>query len=317
MKIIQEEMKSAIAMTYLEPGENLETVSKRFGFTSKVIRRVLREMKICIKSRSESTTEHFATEAQKKQIVSLYLTGETQQEISAKMSIKDWMVHRVLKNAGIKLMTRSEYTSTFRDNTNFFEKIDSHEKAHILGFIFADGYIKEDANKLQLDVSSKDIEYLNKVRDMICPERPIKILDRGAVGMARLNVTNQKMINDLKRFGLHQAKSLTLKWPVGIPDEFINSFVLGYFDGDGCITKNSIGDYRVEWLSTEEFLKDLSFYLQKILIKQPKISKKGKIHKIQIGGNLQIIKICQWMYKNSELFLSRKKTRYEELSARY
>lgn len=202
----------------------------------------------------------------------------------------------------------------YNDVNNYFNKINNHEKAQILGFIFADGYIKEDQNKLQIDISIKDIKYLKKIKARICPERKFYLMpDKGSCGMVRLNITNKNIIEDLKKYGLHQAKSFTLKWPTKLPKKFENSFILGYFDGDGCITKNKKPDYRIEILGTKNLLYNIAKRINKFLMRPLKICKKGKIYKIQFGGNKQIIKFCDWIYKDSSLFLKRKREIYEHI----
>lgn len=49
------------------------------------------------------------------------------------------------------------------------------------------------------------------------------------------------MVKDLVRLGVHQNKSLTLLFPTEdqIPKELQIYWILGYFDGDGCISSFS------------------------------------------------------------------------------
>jgi hypothetical protein len=42
------------------------------------------------------------------------------------------------------------------------------------------------------------------------------------------------MVNDLTKYGIKQAKSLTFM-PKNIPDDLFCYWILGYMDGDGCI----------------------------------------------------------------------------------
>jgi len=45
---------------------------------------------------------------------------------------------------------------------NFFENIDTKEKAYWLGFLYADGYVSQSNNRLTLDLSKKDYQQLEK-----------------------------------------------------------------------------------------------------------------------------------------------------------
>ena len=57
----------------------------------------------------------------------------------------------------------------------------------------------------------------------------------------KLSVTNKGMYEDLVSHGMVENKSHSEYHFPQIPKEFYNSFILGYFDGDGCITIKSSG----------------------------------------------------------------------------
>ena len=47
-------------------------------------------------------------------------------------------------------------------NKNFFNKIDTEEKAYFLGFLYADGYNNTDRNSVALSLKEDDKEILEK-----------------------------------------------------------------------------------------------------------------------------------------------------------
>mgnify|MGYP002625860766 CR=1 FL=1 len=76
------------------------------------------------------------------------------------------------------------------------------------------------------------------------------------------SVSSPKMKVDLIRLGAIPNKSLILEFPKDIPNDLIRHFVRGYFDGDGCISKN---EDRCSLVSTENFCVELSHILQEKL----------------------------------------------------
>ena len=53
--------------------------------------------------------------------------------------------------------------------------------------------------------------------------------------MARFMVADPGLVADLASHGVVNAKTLITAWPPDLPDQFVNSFVCGYYDGDGSL----------------------------------------------------------------------------------
>lgn len=51
-------------------------------------------------------------------------------------------------------------------NDNFFENINSEEKAYILGFIYADGNLHKNEFAISLELAKKDSKTLNKIKNL-------------------------------------------------------------------------------------------------------------------------------------------------------
>ena len=87
----------------------------------------------------------------------------------------------------------------------------------------------------------------------------------------RICVGSVKMGEDLISHGCVPRKSLNLKYPEDLNDEYFGSFLCGYFDGDGCLsytnkdTKNFCN--YVSIMGTEEFLSVVDKKLNAIGIK--------------------------------------------------
>lgn len=121
-------------------------------------------------------------------------------------------------------------------NEDFFKKW-TQEMAYTLGYFYADGSM-EDASYLRgkyIRFSSAEKNNILKIKNWMNSQH--KIVERKTVDGKRaylLRIGSHMMYNDLIKLGLYPNKSLTIKFPK-IPKNFINHFVRGYFDGDGCV----------------------------------------------------------------------------------
>lgn len=145
----------------------------------------------------------------------------------------------------------------YKFKTDFFEKW-TPEMAYVLGFIYADGDI-EDLRKSSrtqyTTIASVDKVILEAIKRVMGSEHnlnyiaPHKVTYKNgktyeSAERYRLRIGSKKMFNDLLKLGLTPRKSLTIKFPIDIPNDCLSHFLRGYFDGDGCVTiKRGKGKY--------------------------------------------------------------------------
>lgn len=131
-------------------------------------------------------------------------------------------------------------------NKDYFEKINTSEKAYWLGFLYADGcitrfYKGEVLKSMSLEITLKDAdcEHLIKFKNALESNIPIQHrIITGKYKADRIVVNCTKICNDLIKLGCTPTKSLTLEFPKKdiIPQDFIRDFIRGYFDGDGGVS---------------------------------------------------------------------------------
>ena len=244
-------------------------------------------------------------------IINLYFNEKkTIKEISEIYNVSPVPIKRALKSQKMQNRTKKDYRSYFL-NTDFFKTIDSHEKAYILGFLFADGYNNEKEGKVRIDLAICDKCLLEKINSYIQPNRKNSIKYIGAEQISRYKNAKKstgvyytvfyckEMSEDLAKIGCYQAKSLTCELPE-INKEFFNSFVAGYFDGDGCISfsykKNRRKDtkyFNVNMCCSHIFAKQIAEKIKNMLDINVGIRLQGKISVVLIGGNKQILKFIR------------------------
>lgn len=204
-------------------------------------------------------------------------------------------------------------------NENFF-KTWSHEMAYVLGFITADGCMYQGANQtkyvLSIGLNPKDKYILENIAKVMGYSGPI--YDNPRQNTSYLTINSKEIFNDLNALGLSPRKSLTLEWPGNIPDEFMCSYVLGFFDGDGSVfhikhpaqKRPYIG---VNFVGTQSFLLGIRNVLNQQIgrdasnVRGYKI-KSGTYYGLCYSGDETIKTIYDYLYSHSrvDLRLTRK-----------
>lgn len=242
-----------------------------------------------------------------------------------------------VKKAGFQLRGVSEGMNKISVDENFFKKIDSHAKAQILGFIGADGCLSN-ASKyskvISFNISSIDIKYLEWIKTNLKFEGVIKY-SKHAGGYKNqyppitLTLCNQILCEDIQKLGIHERKSLTLDFPTSeqVPNEFLSSYILGYFEGDGSISHGISGQNKI-WshvgiCCTKSFGEKLQQILAERGIKSSMKRKKDLAKRsinswsLTIDSSQPIIKFLDWIYRDSVYQMERKYLKYKEFRQQY
>jgi len=195
-----------------------------------------------------------------------------------------------------------------------FDKIDTEEKAYWLGFLYADGYIAELNNSIELSLEESDLNHLIAYRNFLGLEnKPFNYkrrkLNNKEFYSYRFSFNSIKTKQALIRLGCGPQKTFTLTFPDKdqVPDSLIHHFIRGYIDGDGCIyiSQNKIS---VEVLGTETFL---TGYKQWVNLGNSKIYNfnHSDIKRV-VNSNRQALNILERIYDQATIYLERKHRKY-------
>jgi len=200
-------------------------------------------------------------------------------------------------------------------NENFFEIIDSEEKAYWLGFIAADGNLSSKTQKTSLNPSYKltillsedDYTHLIKFNEVV-EHNYLPYISKGQYNQVILN--SKKMFNDLISKGITPKKSLTLLPPKNVPDELIRHWIRGYFDGDGSVYSSfRQQDLRISILGTKEVLEFIS--LKTKIETRIDIKNKSRIYKLNFTRKDKVKQFYDYIYFNSFIYLERKRQKFD------
>lgn len=134
-----------------------------------------------------------------------------------------------------------------------------------------------------------------------------------------LRIGSKNLYVQLTRLGMTPRKSLTMKFPP-VPRRRLPFFVLGYFDGDGCVSLEAMNTARPRRLQTiftsgsKEFLETLQY----ILAKQAGIKIQGLYKHGSSKNTFQLrfktrdsIRLFLFMYPNSKAVSLALKRKYD------
>lgn len=208
-------------------------------------------------------------------------------------------------------------------NENYFEKIDSEDKAYFLGFICADGSLVNDVIKyryqLAIKIHTKDEHILEELLKHINGE--MKIWHHGQRDMSEIKFSGKKIVDNLENKGVYPQKTFSIRYPK-IDEHLERHFLRGYFDGDGCIRlstdkrdNSKRGDLRfvsgsIDILNQINERMSVLFGTNLNKLYGPK----NKDYKfIGWAGMTDIEKIYHGFYNNTNLYLRRKKSIFDEV----
>ncbi|MFJ8235952.1 hypothetical protein ACIQ34_09430 [Ureibacillus sp. NPDC094379] len=206
-------------------------------------------------------------------------------------------------------------------NDDYFESIDTEEKAYWLGFLAADGGINEGKTykSIELGLAEIDKDHLEKFVAAIEGENKMikhkvnKIKEKEYPSV-RVIVNCTKMANDLIDKGITPRKSYTIAFPTFLPKKLIGPYMRGYFDGDGGVQVRNESTIAINIVGNESYILD---YMKKIdeLLQIPvrkmysDAKRSSNIKTIYYYGQ-DARTILDFFYKGATVYLSRKRDKF-------
>lgn len=249
-----------------------------------------------------------------------FVQGLTQQKIAEKYGVSNQGVNGLFRSYNLNGIYGRSDTRKFKANDDFFDTW-TWQMAYLLGFLLADGNVKDGIVRLELQ--EKDSEVVYFLRDCICPTQEVKFRQRhdkrtgNIYRMVFVYFSSRKIINKLAEFGIVPNKTGREICP-DIPNEFIPDFLRGLIDGDGCIFDKKFKikekEYRAFRLqiasACERFLIDIK---EKYLFGFGRVSKiKNKCWSLDLSDRERMIKVLSYIY-NGNFCLKRKYQKYLDL----
>lgn len=184
----------------------------------------------------------------------------------------------------------------YRLQEDAFSCVDTEQKAYLLGFLAADGYIDKHEKVLSLAVQNRDVEVLNWLRECLASEHPVRQMRDN---LMVVEIGSKRLVADLKRLGIVRHKSRNLFVP-SLDATMMRHYLRGLFDGDGFVKQQVILATCAPQVI--EYIIDLC---EAQFGSSPKpIHRKGGTVGLRFNRDLQ--PFVSWMYSECGYVLSRK-----------
>lgn len=227
-------------------------------------------------------------------------------------------IKNILLDKDIQIRTKSDARKEYTINEEYFDVIDTNNKAYVLGLLYADGNIHSKRNMIQIFLQENDKEILEKIIVDMEYSRGLYYKDYSNSNFKRKNqygivITNKKLKESLIAQGCVPKKSLILKFPENLDKRLYPHFIRGYLDGDGCIYYDGCRS-KVSFYSTIDFCNFIKEIVLETLDLNVYITKRNEFQAdAAIGGTRNIIKFLNWIYNDADLFLYRKYEKYLQI----
>lgn len=205
---------------------------------------------------------------------------------------------------------------------DYFDIIDTEEKAYWLGFIYADGYIVYSNNEVSIELTKSDEKHLLKFKKCINTKRDISYKHKhiiiannkeySDVDTCCLRLYSKHLRSGLIKNGIDIRKTYSNTFPK-VDMEYFYPFLRGYLDGDGCIY--TVGS-KIVAIHFTSYSDNMFKYISDILLKdgiRAKIYKETE-HKYRLyimGSQKDKIEFLNKIYHNSSVYLDRKYNIYK------
>ena len=315
-------------------GTSMAKLGKEYGLSDQTIMKYLESLGY---ERPLANPELKWFEDNKQLVIDLYNKHKSLTVVAKIIKADRNKLVKKLKALGVEIDYSANDLKNF--DQNFFEKIDTDEKAYWFGFIYADGWVVKKHStdtkgnqikkySLNIELSSKDKSHLIKFAKTICLNFEVSMIkERERVDIFNYDidlpeeekrkyktswfqVCSKKIVEDLIKLGCIPNKTLTKTFPTynEVPEELMGSFIRGYFDGNGYILEKSkqIGITS----GSEKFLEGLLSELKKqTKQEQNKItSREGtNTFHVYLGSGSRSRKVFDLMYnEKTTVYLERK-----------
>lgn len=192
----------------------------------------------------------------------------------------------------------------YKINENYFENIDSHQKAYFYGLLWADGSISNQYI-LSLQLTSPDEHIIHSLNDEMNSNHNVYYYEK--TNSYRLSVYSKTLWQTLNNLNIVVNKTYKNLSPL-IPDQYFWSFLLGLFDGDGSISGKTFcicNNVATVNLIQQKF--------NQFNITSNISDTKGVAKCIRVCRAQDIHFIYEKFYENVKHFLIRKKKKFDEL----
>lgn len=299
-----------IVQLYTLDNISASEIARRLHIGLTVVRKYLTKAGIKLKSKKERVrNKEMVTD-----IINMYQSGLTQEEIKERTKLCLHTIREILKENHIEPHDRSYY-KTYTIDQNYFESLDTSNKCYVLGFLYADGSVSKKNYNLRLILQERDKYILEKIKEDMKSNAPLhfkKSKNPNVQNAWGICVDCKKICQDLVKLGIVPNKTFKLKYPDFLTNEQHSHFLRGVMDGDGHIIPYNGHNGAVIICGTYDFCNGAKEVIESMLNIKCYVRPHKNIYNLCVYGRNQVRTFLDWIYQDAELYLKRKYETYCE-----
>lgn len=309
-------MEQTIIEKYLAGSSISKLLIEYPQYNRRQINKLLTDNHITIRGGRKKKT--FSPE-QVEEIKSLIAEGYFAKELAEHFNIDRETMRLRLAELGI------EVTNTNRVNrkikSDYFSIIDDPVKAYWLGLLYTDGSVDHygATGRIRLQLQAADQEILEKFKEDLGLDCKIIEDKRPNSTCFSVEFTDEQIFNDLAKYGIIPNKTYKVDHipSQNIPEQYLSSYLLGLYDGDGGLSFSADHSTDVTINYTAYYEQEVKDF-QELVCNLVGIEKRNKnfftsAWHTQWRGRLQVLSILDKLYAQCPRFLQRKYNKYIEL----
>lgn len=297
MKRTDREIENKVISEY-NSGKSLKEVGRLFGLSPVTVMAILNRNNIQLR------TKGGIYRLDEDSVINSYKSGQTCREIAENFNVSVKTICNTLEKNGIDRDNIYHNISLIND---YWENIDTYDKAYFLGFLITDGNVF--GNDVRLQLSSKD-EYILKIFSNKTNNSNQIIKDKR--GFSAFSTKRKSWVNDLSKYGVIPNKTRTVFLP-RIDENLMSHLLREIFDGDGWITfkSHTIGLCGNEILTTQ--VRD--YLVSKLGVFNVKVVKNNdNLWSVSWSSKRDIRLIGEFLYRDKkDCYLTRKFDNYTRI----
>lgn len=258
----------------------------------------------------------------KSKIKNMYNKGMYSYEIAEFLGVDEGIIAYHVNRMGI---ARHRGVKSMVEKEDYFDIIDTEEKAYWLGFIMADGNVSEYNGqhflKISLAVRDKSVliafaKAIGSANSIYETDEVFKMKSSSSHGKTftkcSISISSKHMVESLIRNGVKPSKTGEEHVPSFLNKDLTRHFIRGFFDGDGTayVTqphytrsgKYASISYGFGFISNKSMLEEI----QKHVGEKSAINKKDGCYSFEYGKKKGRT-LYEYMYKDANVWLPRKK----------
>jgi transposase-like protein len=296
--------ENEIVKKYLD-GVSTCALSNEYGLTAPGVCHILG------RNNTQRRDNKALNQDEEQQAIKMYFNGQSVFVVGDAFGVDGTTILNIIRRYGYECRPVGKKRKYELDK-HVFDIINNESAAYFLGYIYADGCVVNNYT-LQIGISIKDIEQLEKLKIFLSSNAPIKKYQAktpqgNLTDCCRIDIHSIDLCSKLSELGIVKGRDNFYKTKAGLHKGIYRHFIRGLVDGDGAIDTTKRCNARIRILGQVDILDWTRkvFHSELGTREDQPIRQRAGICSLGYGGAKQAREIITWLYSNTDLYLPRK-----------